>query len=119
MSGVQEFGYRKPRFRADFYFLLQTEGPGSHLIEARCVDISEEGMAAQISEPLSVGTKVIMILTLPGSSASLRVAARVCNRRDQDHGLAFVFSSHSERLDFKEYLKAIHVDPLYFKHARG
>jgi hypothetical protein len=111
MTGIREFGYRAPRFHANFYFLLQTEEPGSRLMEARCLDIGEEGMAAEISEPLSVGTKVIMILTLPGISTSLRIAGRVCNRHDHEHGLAFVFASQIERRNFKEYLSTLHLLP--------
>jgi hypothetical protein len=115
MSGIYEFGYRTPRFCANFYFLLQTEGLDAHVMEARCIDIGDEGMAAQICEPLEIGTQVIVILTLPRSSTSLRVAARVCNRHDQDHGMVFLFSSQNERQDFREYLRALRVDPLCFR----
>ena len=110
MSGIHEFGYRTPRFRADFHFLLQTEGPESRVLDARCIDISEEGLAAQIAEHLSVGTRVVLILTLPGHSTTLRIIARVSNRTDEDHGFAFVFASKHEREDVQRYISSLHAE---------
>jgi len=107
MSGIYEFGYRTPRFPADFHFLLQTGGPDPRLIDARCLDISEEGIAAQIAEHLNVGAVVTMILTFPGMASTVRIAARVCNRQDEDHGFAFLFSSQSERDDVRRYVASL------------
>src|SRR5271169_3686503 len=107
MSGIYEFGYRTPRFRADFHFLLQTEAPDPRLLDARCIDISEEGIAAQIAEQLSVGSVVTLMVTFPGNSTTWRIRARVCNRQDEDHGFSFMFSSQSERDDVRRYVASL------------
>lgn len=101
---VQEFGYRKPRFRADFHILLQTEAPDSRLLDARCTDISEDGLAARVTEPLTLGSHVAFILTLPGSSIPVRIAAIVNNQQQETYGFTFVFSSQAERSLIHGYL---------------
>lgn len=108
MSNTYEFGYRLPRFRADFHFLLQTEGPQSHVANAQCVDISEEGMAAQVPEKLAVGATVTLILTLPGTTRPLRIPARVITQQEEDHGLIFMFSSEAEREEVQRYVASLH-----------
>lgn len=108
MSGIYEFGYRTPRFRADFHFLLQRDGREPHLLDAHCLDISEEGIAAQVAEPLGVGSTVTLILTFPGNSTTWRIPAKVCNRQHEDHGFAFIFSSQSERDDVRRYVASLH-----------
>jgi hypothetical protein len=110
MSGIYEFGYRTPRFPTDFHFLLQTAGPEPRLLDARCLDISEEGLAAQLAEQLGVGSVVTLILTFPGNATTWRISAKVCNRRDIDHGFAFVFSSQGERDDIRRYVASLHGD---------
>ncbi|MBZ5653743.1 MAG: PilZ domain-containing protein [Acidobacteriia bacterium] len=101
---VQEFGYRKPRFRADFHLLLQTEAPNSRVVDARCTDISEDGLAARVTEPLSLGSHVAFILTLPGSSTPVRIAATVNNQQQETYGFTFVFSTQEERNLIHAYL---------------
>jgi len=104
---VQEFGYRVPRFPADFHLLLQTTDPVPRLLDARCKDISEDGLAAQVAESLSVGTRVILMLTLPGSSTSLRIDARVSHQRATEHGFAFICPSQNHRDKIQNYLSSI------------
>lgn len=82
-TAVQDFGYRLPRFPADFGLVLQISDPEPRLLDGRCRDISEDGLAARISESLSVGTRVTLLLTLPGKAASLPIAATVSH---QDRG---------------------------------
>jgi hypothetical protein len=106
-KGVYSFGYRVPRFRADFHLLLQTEDRQPVLLDGRCTDISEDGLGAQFRELLEVGSKVNLILTLPSRSTSLRVAARVTNRKGDFHGFAFVFSSQGEREQVQRYIESL------------
>src|SRR5690242_16281195 len=80
---ITKFDYRVPRFPADFRLLVQTTEPQPRLLDARCLDISEDGLAAQIAESLPVGTGVILLLTLPGKTTSLQVAATVSH---ETHG---------------------------------
>src|SRR5581483_9719934 len=101
---VTKFGYRVPRFPADFRLLVQTTEPESKLLDARCRDISEDGLAAHIAESLSVGTRVVLVLTLPGKTTSLRVAATVSHQDHGEHGFAFNFSSQNQREHVQKYV---------------
>jgi len=112
MSGIYEFGYRMPRFRADFHFLLQTGEPQPHLVDARCLDISEDGIAAQIAESLTIGAIVTLILTFPGFGNTLRIPAKVSNQHGEDHGFAFLFPSDAEREEVQRYVASLHHDPV-------
>lgn len=103
-NAVQDFGYRLPRFPADFSLLLQISDPEPRLIDARCRDISEDGLAARIPESFSVGTRVTLLLTLPGKSTSLPIAATVSHQDRGDHGFTFRFSSQNEREQVQKYV---------------
>ncbi len=115
---IREFGYRKPRFRADFHFLLQTEGQGSQLLSARCTDISEEGLAAFVSAELDVGTAVTFILTLPEGPTSIRLRAIVNYHIEQCHGFKFVFSSDREREFVYRYLADLRSSTIALKQPK-
>lgn len=119
MSEIHDFGYRAPRYRADFYFLLQTDGPEARLLHARCRDISEDGLAAQIVEKLDVGTRVTLILTLPGNPNSIRIAAQISNRQDEDHGCVFLFRSLNERQILRDYLATLTTAPILLPRPSG
>ncbi|MFZ0285116.1 MAG: PilZ domain-containing protein [Terriglobales bacterium] len=103
-TAVQDFGYRLPRFPADFGLVLQISDPEPRLLDGRCRDISEDGLAARISESLSVGTRVTLLLTLPGKAASLPIAATVSHQDRGEHGFAFKFSSQNEREQVQKYV---------------
>jgi hypothetical protein len=107
MTGnIYDFGYRAPRFPADFRLFLQTDNLGSALVDARCTDLSEGGLAAESKASLEVGAVVTLILTLPGTSISRRIAARVINCRVNSYGFAFIFSSHQEQNYMHEYVES-------------
>lgn len=101
---IHSYGYRTPRFPAAFQLTLQTDDRLPALLNAHCSDISEDGLGAVIEGTLEIGAKVTLILTLPGNPNSMRIAARVVNRRREGYGLAFVFSSQSERDYIHNYL---------------
>ncbi len=103
---IHNYGYRVPRFRADFRLLLQTTDRNPMLLDARCTDLSEAGLAAEINASLEIGAQVTLILTLPGNSTSMRIAAKVTNRRVGGYGFAFIFSSHNEQSYMHEYLES-------------
>jgi hypothetical protein len=106
-QNVQEYGYRAPRFRANFHFQLQTSDPKPRLIDAHCVDISSDGMAATIAESLGVGTTVTLMLVLPGRTSTVRIAARVNHQQGGEHGFVFAFSSQQERESIQKYLASM------------
>jgi len=103
---IYKYGYRAPRYRADFALLLQTDDRIPTLLDARCTDLSEDGLAVKTKAPLEIGTRVTLILTLPGVSTSTRLAARVTNRQVDGYGFAFIFSSQNERSYMHDYLEA-------------
>ena len=106
LTEIYNYGYRTPRFPADFSFLLQTDDRLPKLLEAHCSDISEEGLAAETDALLEVGTRVTLILTLSGNVNSIRIAGKVINRREGGYGFAFVFSSQNERNYICDYLES-------------
>lgn len=108
-SRVQEFGYRAPRVAVDFHLLLQISDPEPRALDARCTDISADGLAVEMPECLTVGTRVTVVLTLPGSSTSLRVAGRVIYQKNGEHGFAFVFSSPDERASVEKHLSSVRL----------
>lgn len=108
-SRVQEFGYRVPRFPADFHLLLQISDPNPRIVDARCIDISADGLAVKMTETLSVGTRVTLIITLPGNSETLHIAGRVSHQHLGEHGFAFIFSSQRERECVQKYVARFRV----------
>jgi PilZ domain len=104
---VQEYGYRLPRFPADFSLVLQISDPEPRLLDARCRDISEDGIAARVAESLPIGSRVTLLLTLPGKSASLPIAATVSHQDRGEHGFAFKFSSQNEREQVQKYVLSL------------
>jgi PilZ domain len=105
-ENIYKFGYRAPRYRADFQLLLQTDERVPTLMDARCTDLSEDGLAAKTKAALQIGARVTLILTLPGVSTSMRIPARVTNRQVDGYGFAFLFSSQNERSYMHEYLES-------------
>ena len=103
---IYNYGYRAPRFRADFRFLLQIDGRLPALLDAHCTDLSEVGLAAEIKVALEIGAKVTLILALPGTSTPMRVTANVIHRQSKGYGFAFDFSSPNQQRQMSEYLES-------------
>jgi hypothetical protein len=109
---IYNYGYRAPRFRVDFRLLLQTSDRNAGLLDARCTDLSEDGLAVEVNASLEIGAVVTLILTLPGNLTSMRIAARVTNRQVGSYGFAFIFSSENERRYMHQYLESRHSSTL-------
>jgi Tfp pilus assembly protein PilZ len=105
-NNIYNYGYRAPRFRADFRLLLQARDRNPVLLDARCSQISEDGLAAETNAVLEIGERVLIIMTLPGTPTSIRIAASVTNRQISNYGLAFIFSSQNERNHMRAYLES-------------
>ena len=101
---IREFGYRRPRVCANFHLWLQTGGAETRVMDARCRDLSEDGLAAEMSEPLAVGTCVTFVFTLPNTTDSFYLKAIVKSQNDLVHGFNFIYSSQTERDFVHEYL---------------
>lgn len=105
-ENIYNYGYRVPRYRADFSLLLQTDERLPALLDAHCTDISEEGLAVTTEASLEIGARVTLILTLPGVATSMKIAAKVTNRQIEGYGFAFIFSSQNERSYLQEYIES-------------
>lgn len=101
---MQRFQYRHPRFKvnAPLTFYLT---PGSPL-RGRCIDISADGMKAELDQDVPVGSVLRLELSLGGDSLAL--AARVAYYDQNYYGLVFEFSSDEERSLLGERLQALH-----------
>ena len=109
---IYSFGYRKPRFRTNFRILLQLTGITPKLADALCVDISEDGLAAEVMEDLTIGTQVTVVMTPPETAVSIRLAAEIVNRDQHHYGFFFHFSSPVERDSLRTYVAGIRPAPL-------
>jgi hypothetical protein len=105
---IYNYGYRLPRFPDDFRLFLQIDNCHPTLLHAQCTNLSEAGLAADIKESLEIGAKVTLILTLPGTQTSMRIAANVIHRQGEAYGFAFAFSSQSQRGSIHKYLESRH-----------
>ena len=111
-NDVYSFGYRKPRYRTRFRVLLQMNGYPPRLVDALCVDVSEDGFAVEVAENVAIGTQLTVVMTPPESSISARFSAEVVNRNDYHYGLIFHFTSQQERDSLRAYLTSIRPEPL-------
>jgi hypothetical protein len=97
MSNIKQYGYRKPRFKADFRLWLETEGPNARMLDARCFDLGEDGLGAQLADRLQVNSRVKFVFSLPHSPTSVHIAAKVVSCNEHTHGFMFLYSSQLER----------------------
>lgn len=124
MEEIREFEYRVPRFPADFHFLLRTEphdldvanpestrhggtnpsASSAAVIHARCHEISESGLAAWVAEPLDVNSRVVLLISFPGTQAPVPIAAIVTRRHGSDHVFSFVLPSTKDREHLRQHL---------------
>lgn len=109
---IYSFGYRKPRYRTNFRVLVRVDDYPPRMVDALCTDVSEDGLAAEISETLAVGMKVTIVMTPPDSSMSVRVSAEVVNQNDHHYGFIFHFISQSELEAFRTYLASLRPEPI-------
>ena len=105
-ENFHDYGYRAPRLPVGFGLLMQTQDGDRAMLNGLCTDLSEDGLAVDSQASLEIGDRVTLIMTLPGTAKSLRLAASVTNCQAGGYGLAFVFSSPMERSFMQEYLKS-------------
>jgi len=97
------FDYRLPRFEVGFFLGMRSTARQVPPI-AWCTDIGEEGLGAEVSEPLPPKTKVTLAFVLPGSSELLQIDAAITRSEGRHHGFRFLFMSESERLKIRKRL---------------
>ncbi len=103
---VRPFGFRAPRVPANFSFSLQVIATGERY-EAICTDISEDGLAAELLQPLEPKTRVTIRMLLPGGTAPLQVPGSVEYSQDGRCGLNFLYSSPAERREVQLFIQSI------------
>ena len=112
-DAIREFGFRELRIRTDFPLKLKTDEAVPRLIEGQCVDISAEGMAVCCSASFTVGTRLLILVTFPGTSNVIQLPASVVRAEASRYGLNFIFSTSRER----DAVRAV-VDSLAAKMVR-
>ncbi len=103
---IYNYEYRTARFPVDFRLWVQTHDRMPRLLDVRCLNLSEDGLAVETGEPLEFGASVTLILTLPGNSTPMRIAAKVSNCRQDGYGFEFSFSSHHQRKYICDFLES-------------
>ena len=102
---IRDFGYRGLRFSVDLPVRLQRDDGGFPYVDARCLEIAEDGMALRCADKLAAGTRVIARMPLPNGTIAL--SAVIVHGREGDYGLSFLFSSQSERETVRQLLSSL------------
>jgi PilZ domain len=87
---MQKFDYRYPRFNVDLPVRFTAQGS---TVNARCKDISHDGMRLELAEPLPAGARGIVSLSHQGRT--LQLGVRVAN--PANGGMVFLYESEGER----------------------
>jgi hypothetical protein len=116
-NAVRGFGYREPRVCAEFPLQLQTDEVEPRWVEARCLDISEDGMAVHCEAQMTVGARIVLLITFPGTPRPVGLFASIASERDGDYGLTFLYSSQIDRDAVKSFLASLGLEVLPVRRA--
>ena len=103
---VRRFDFRTPRVPTNFSFSLDVASTRTRY-QAVCTDISENGLAAEILEPLAPKTLATLRLLLPGGVAPLEIRGSVEYSHGGRCGLTFLYSSWEERDQVQKFIQSI------------
>lgn len=103
---IRPFGFRAPRYATNFAFSLELAGSRERL-QAFCINISEDGLAAELLEELTPKTQVTLWLPFPGSAVPLRIPASVEYRQDKQCGFTFLYSAAEEQEQVQAFIQSI------------
>jgi len=104
LKNLRKFDYRTPRFDLSLRVkILAPWGP----IEARCCDLSEQGMGAELETGLMIGSEVSVVFWSAEDSHPVQVRARVSYAEGRRHGFVFLFTSAEERQAVTTYLTTL------------
>ena len=95
-----------PGSPANFSFSLEVVATGERY-EAVCTDISEDGLAAELLQPLAPKTTVTIRMLLPGAIAPLQIPGSVEYSQDGRCGLNFLNSSSEDRRQIQLFVQSI------------
>ena len=105
-SSVRRFGFRAPRVSTNFSFSLEVIATGGRY-DAVCTDISEDGLAAELLQPLPPCTQVRMRMLLPGGTLPLLIPGSVEYTQDRRCGLNFLYSNPEESKQVQAFIQSI------------
>jgi PilZ domain len=105
-GSVRSFGFRAPRISTNFSFLLEVPATGKHH-NAVCTDLSKEGLAAEMSEPIPAGTQVVARLLLPGSTQPIQIKGAIEHSQDQRCGVTFSDLSGDEQEQIQSFIRSM------------
>jgi hypothetical protein len=103
---VRAFGFRAPRVSANFSFFLEVTATGKRC-QAICTDISEDGLAAELPEPIAVKTEVTVSMLLPGATTLLQVQGSVEYCHECRCGVNFPNLSAEERKQIQWFVQSV------------
>ncbi len=105
-GSVRSFGFRAPRVSTNFSFSLEVTATGERY-EAVCTDISEDGLAAELLEPIVPKINVTIWMLLPGGTAPLQIRGSVEYSQEGRCGLHFVDLSAEEQKQVRLFVQSI------------
>jgi hypothetical protein len=103
---VRSFGFRAPRVSTNFAFFLEVTATGERY-EAICTDISEDGLAAELHEPVAPKTEVTVRMLLPGGTTLLQIRGCVEYNQERRCGVNFLNLSDDERTQVQQFVRLI------------
>jgi hypothetical protein len=102
---VRAFGFRAPRVSANFSFFVEVMATGERF-EAICTDISEDGLAAELPQPIAPETELTMRMLLPGATTLLQVQGSVEYSQECRCGVNFLNLSADERKQIQLFVRS-------------
>lgn len=105
-GSVRSFGFRVPRVPTNFSFFLEMTASGERY-EAVCTDISEEGLAAKLREPIAPKTEVTIMMLLPGGATLLQIRGSIEYSQECRCGVNFLDLSAEERKQIQQFVQSI------------
>ena len=104
-GSVRAFGFRAPRVSANFSFFVEVTATGERY-EAMCTDISEDGLAAELPQPIVANTEVTIRMLLPGATTLLQVQGSVEYSQECRCGVNFLNLSAAERKQIQRFVQS-------------
>ena len=91
---------RLPRYRASLPVTVRHRP--EHDLAGQSITISEGGLSVTLTEPIPVGSVVLLQFTVPAHPTALRLWAVVRHLIGLQHGLEFVSVTEGERLSLRQ-----------------
>jgi PilZ domain len=102
---VRPFGFRAPRVSANFSVFVEAMATGE-CYEATCTDISEDGLAAELPQPIAPKTEVTIRMLLPGATTLLQLQGSVEYSQECRCGVNFLDLSAEERKQIQLFVQS-------------